>query len=173
MLEYGATVWDPYLRQDIEKLERVQRQAARFITKDYKSRSPGCVSNMLKELNLSTLEERRRQLRLSLLYRITEGLIPALPPQNFLTPANTSRRRIRPTKFEGYQSTNVIARQAFNNTRAFRIPDSRTEQYRSSFFVRTVAEWNQLSEAAVTAGSASAFTPALCRSPSGPATTDH
>ncbi|XP_076449970.1 uncharacterized protein LOC143286316 [Babylonia areolata] len=49
-LEYSATVWDPHQRQDIEKLERVQRQAARFITGDYKSRNPGCVSGMLKEL---------------------------------------------------------------------------------------------------------------------------
>ncbi|KAI0218062.1 eEF1A lysine and N-terminal methyltransferase [Lamellibrachia satsuma] len=31
-LEYGAVVWDPYLRQDTEKLERIHRQAARFIT---------------------------------------------------------------------------------------------------------------------------------------------
>ncbi|KAK7089679.1 hypothetical protein V1264_024363 [Littorina saxatilis] len=49
-LEYGATVWDPYLRRDTERLERVQRQAARFITRDYKSRSPGCVTDMLRNL---------------------------------------------------------------------------------------------------------------------------
>jgi hypothetical protein len=172
-LEYGATVWDPYQKRNTEKLERVQRQAARFITKDYKSRSPGCVTRMLQDLNLPPLEERRRQLRLSLLYRITEGLIPALPPHNFLVPENTSRRRIRPTRFEGFQSTNIVARQAMNNTRGFRIPDSRTEQYRSSFFVKTIVEWNQLSEAAVTTGSTSAFTSALGRTPSVPATTNH
>jgi hypothetical protein len=172
-LEYGATVWDPYQKRNTEKLERVQRQAARFITKDYKSRSPGCVTRMLQDLNLLPLEERRRQLRLSLLYKITEDLIPALPPHNFLVSANTRRRKIRPTRFEGFQSTNIVARQAMNNTRGFRIPDSRTEQYRSSFFVKTIVEWNQLSEAAVTTGSTSAFTSALGRTPSEPATTNH
>ena len=43
-LEYAETVWDPYYQQDMEKLERVQRQAARFITKDYRTREPGsCI----------------------------------------------------------------------------------------------------------------------------------
>ena len=51
-LEYAETVWDPYYQQDIEKLERVQRQAAHFITKDYRTREPGCVNRMLQDLNL-------------------------------------------------------------------------------------------------------------------------
>ncbi|XP_076468986.1 uncharacterized protein LOC143299585 [Babylonia areolata] len=75
-LEYSATVWDPHQRQDIEKLERVQRQIAHFITGDYKSRNPGCVSGMLKELNLPPLEERRRHQHLSLFYKIAEGVLP-------------------------------------------------------------------------------------------------
>ena len=58
-LEYGAAVWDPYLKQDIEKLERIQRQAARFITKD-KSRNAGCIGQMLQDLELPLLEDRRR-----------------------------------------------------------------------------------------------------------------
>jgi hypothetical protein len=146
-LEYGATVWDPYLQQDIDRLERVQRQAARFITRDYKSRSPGCVSSMLKDLNLPPLEERRRQLRLTLLNKVAEGLIPALPPEKFLTPAVSGRRRVVPTRFQGHDSNNIIERQAVNNARGFRIPTTKTDQYRNSFFVRTVAEWNQLSDA--------------------------
>ena len=52
VLEYGATVCDPYLKQDINKLERIQRQAACFITKDYRSREPGCIENTLKKLQL-------------------------------------------------------------------------------------------------------------------------
>ena len=32
VLDYGSIILDPYLSRDIEKLERVQRQAARFIT---------------------------------------------------------------------------------------------------------------------------------------------
>ena len=38
ILDYGGSIWDPYQVKDIEKLESVQRQAARFITNDYQSR---------------------------------------------------------------------------------------------------------------------------------------
>ena len=55
VLEYGATIWDPYLQCDINRLEKVQRRAARFITGDYTSRTPGCMTNMLESLNLSPL----------------------------------------------------------------------------------------------------------------------
>ena len=38
ILEYGAVVWDPYQSQDIIAVEKVQRQAARFIKNENKSR---------------------------------------------------------------------------------------------------------------------------------------
>ena len=109
-LEYGAVVWDPYLKQDVERLERIQRQAARFITKDYKSREKGCIGKMLQELDLPPLEERRRQLRLTMLTKIVQGSVPAIPPQNFLTPSER-RRRVQPTRFEGYITQNPVKRQ--------------------------------------------------------------
>ena len=51
-MEYGAIVWDPYTTVDMNKLERIQRRAARFITGDYKSREEGSVTKMLAELEL-------------------------------------------------------------------------------------------------------------------------
>ena len=86
-LKYVETVWDPYYQQDIEKLERVQRQAARFITKDYRTREPGCVNRMLQDLNLPPLVERRRQARLGLMYKIPGGLIPAISPPKLPDPS--------------------------------------------------------------------------------------
>ena len=47
-LDYGQIVWDPYLKQDVERLERVQRQAARFITRGYRTCEEGCVTRMLQ-----------------------------------------------------------------------------------------------------------------------------
>ena len=35
LLEYGAVIWDPYLKQDKDKMEQIQRNAARFIARDY------------------------------------------------------------------------------------------------------------------------------------------
>ena len=40
-MEYGATIWNPYSKGDIDKLERIQNRATRFIEKDYHIRSPG------------------------------------------------------------------------------------------------------------------------------------
>ena len=45
LLEYGAAVWD------LDMIERIQRNAARFITGDYKSMTPGSVTNLLKKCN--------------------------------------------------------------------------------------------------------------------------
>ena len=64
-LEYGAIIWDPYLQSDIDKIEKVQRKAVCFISSDYKSRDRGCVSRLLKDLELPRLQERRKQLRLT------------------------------------------------------------------------------------------------------------
>ena len=43
ILDYGQIVWHPNLNQDVERLERVQRQAARFITGDYRTREEGIL----------------------------------------------------------------------------------------------------------------------------------
>ena len=47
VIEYGAIVCVPYLQQVIDRLERMQRQVDKFITRDYRSRTPGCVTKML------------------------------------------------------------------------------------------------------------------------------
>ena len=43
---------------DTDKLEEVQRQAARFITRECTSRGQDCVSQMLAELNLPPLQDK-------------------------------------------------------------------------------------------------------------------
>ena len=58
-LEYGSSIWDPYLQKDINCIEKIQRQAGRFIKKDYRSREDGCVTNMLRDLELHSLQQRR------------------------------------------------------------------------------------------------------------------
>ena len=65
VLEYGAIIWNPYLKQDIDKIEQVQRFIARFITGDYTTRTPGSIIEMLHKLDLPPLQERRRQVHLT------------------------------------------------------------------------------------------------------------
>ena len=45
-LEYGRVARDPYLKSDIDKLEKLQRSAARFVTGDCKSAHEGCITEM-------------------------------------------------------------------------------------------------------------------------------
>ena len=44
LLEYSSTVWDPHVQKEIDKIEGIQRRAARYIKRDYRSRNPGCVT---------------------------------------------------------------------------------------------------------------------------------
>ena len=73
-LEYSSSVWvGPNLRMDIHQLEMVQRWAACFIKPDYSYDSS--VSQVLKDLDLSSLENRRKMTKLTLLYKIRNNLI--------------------------------------------------------------------------------------------------
>ena len=145
-LEYGSTIWDPYHKGEIEQLEIIQRRAARFITGDYKSRETGCVTNMLKQLDLPSLQERRRQLRLASFYKIVEGLVPALPADQYLTPIPGSKRTIKATSFPDFISTNIVERHQTLNTRSYQVKPKNTDQFEYSFFPRTTIDWNQLPE---------------------------
>ena len=127
----------------------MQRQAARFIQKDYRSREPGCVTRMLDELNLPTLESRRRNQRLQLLKKINENSVPSLPPGHFLTPANKSKRQIKPRTFGDFINVNILDRMIIRNSNGFTVPPVNTEQYRHSFFIRTPQQWNHLTDSEI------------------------
>jgi hypothetical protein len=94
-MEYRAIVRVPYTTVDTNKLEMIQRRAARFITGDYKSREEGSVTKMLSELELENLQSRRTSQRLILLYKVVEGLIPVFKPEDYLTKSR-QRRNIKP-----------------------------------------------------------------------------
>ena len=57
ILEYATSACDPYKQSSINKLEGVQRRAARFITGDYNTTSS--VLEMISNLGWETLQERR------------------------------------------------------------------------------------------------------------------
>lgn len=70
ILEYGCQVWDPFLKTQCNDIERIQNKAVRFIC-SIKGRGES-VSLARQSLGLDTLENRRRQARLSLLSKILE-----------------------------------------------------------------------------------------------------
>ena len=84
-----------------------------------------------------------RQLRLVLFFKVVEGLVPALPPETFLTPRRTGRlvhARHQPDYNYKYNTSNVVDNFVRNNDRCFQIPTCRTAQFKNSFFTRTAAD---------------------------------
>ena len=72
-MEYGATVWDPYQKYNSDKVEMVQRRAARFVKSRYSRYSS--VSDMLDVLGWMPLFQRRQEARrIILFYKIINGL---------------------------------------------------------------------------------------------------
>ena len=142
-LEYGSTVWDPYLQKDIARLEKIQKKAARFIKQDYHSRDPGSMTAMLQELGLPSLESRRKENRLCQLYKISNGLIPAIPPGDHLTPMR-NKRKITAKSFKDCEASNFVTRHQNLNDNCLKVPSTNTVTYRNSFFPRTISDWNQL-----------------------------
>ena len=162
ILEYAAPVWDPHKARDIDRLERVQRQAIRFITGDYRSRDPGCVTRMMLRLDIPLLQERRKACRLTLMYKIVEGHLPAMRPDVFLVPLRRNKRPIRDRHLRSdFVNTSIVSRSVTNNSKCFAVPRCRTQPSENSYFPRTIREWNQLQEYQVTAESIDQFKASL------------
>ena len=88
ILEYSSCVWDPHTQRNVNKLEMVQRRAARFVKGDFERTSS--VTSMLTDLHWNTLQERRMQVKPAMLYRIVHNLV-AIPVTPFLIRVRTSR----------------------------------------------------------------------------------
>ena len=84
LMDYGGIIWASYLKTDVDRLERIH-QAARFITGDYKTREPSCITKMLIDLELPTLEKRRTAQRLTFMFKVVEGLASAIATSDFVS----------------------------------------------------------------------------------------
>ena len=137
-LEYAAPIWDPYIQEDIQRIEMVQRRAARWVMSDYSPYSS--VSDMLGRLGWRTLEQRRADSRLVLFYKIVHGLV-AIPLPTYVIPLNR------------YSRTSYSL--------AFRQLYVRTDYYKYSFFPLAVVQWNNLSAGTATLTNIDSFKVAI------------
>ena len=90
--------WDPHMVKGIHPIEKVQRQAARFIMKDYRSRWEGCVTDMLNKLELQSLQQRREASRLVFFFKVVTGKIPSINEHDFVT-KQRPKRHIKAKQF--------------------------------------------------------------------------
>ena len=132
MIEYAATVGNPYTARNIKHFEAVQRRAARFATGDYKTTSN--TSQMIANLGWSTLQQRRTEARLVMVYHITHDLVDIPVAQ--------------------YTVTVMHIR---GPSKRYMLPFCRTDVYRHSFFPARIRLWNQLPEHVATAQTLDSF----------------
>ena len=119
-MEYASTVsWYPHHDKDINKVEAVQRRAARRATRDYKYMYTSSVTAMLKDLNWRPLD----QSRLLMMYKVTYDLV-AIPAPEYLVRNTRQSRHIHPL--------------------AYRQIHTLKDYYRFTFFPRTIIHWNAL-----------------------------
>ena len=141
LFDYSSTVWDPHLQKDIDRIENVQCRAARFIYSDYKRTSS--ITAMMNELGWKPLNERRKEQRLVLLFKIVnDGFdLVAIPADNNIEcnqhPSRTS------------------------NSKQIKALSATTEIYKHSFFPRTVKDWNMLTESAMSSKTVEGFKAAI------------
>jgi len=123
LVEYSSPVWDPHTKIKINQIEMIQRRAARFVTGDYKSKSPGCMTDMLHTLGWESLQTRRQCKRLTTFQKGLTGHL-SIPVGNILQPAPRTSRH--------------------TNSQAFNTITANKDCYKYSFLPRTVRDWNNL-----------------------------
>ena len=141
-MEYAASIWDPISKVDIRKLEMVQRKAARW-AKSCFSQSAS-VTKMLQDLKWDDLADRRKNIRLTLLYKICNKNVNIEFSEIDIIPS------IRPSRRHQEQ---------------FFRPRANTDVLKNSFVFRTITEWNTLPASVIHAGSVNAFKSCLTATP--------
>jgi len=119
-LEYAIQVWSPYMKRDIECLEKVQRRATKLV-----SWLKNCsYEDRLVKLGLTSLEERRRRDDLIETYKIITG-----------------KEKVRVDFFNFHQSSYNLRGHCYK----LATQHSRLEVRRNYISQRVVGPWNQLS----------------------------
>ena len=116
LVEYASTVWDPHTQRNIQKLEMVQRRAASYVTNRHRNRSS--VGDMLHGLNWRSLQDRRKDARHYMLYKVDKRLVAIKKDRRLISPKRKTRNR-------------------------FQTIGCKTDRRKMSF-PRTVRDWNAL-----------------------------
>ena len=134
-LEYACCAWDPYLKKHVEQLDMIQRRSARFVKNNYR-REEGTVTSLLEHLKWKTLQQRREQFRLLLMFKMVKNLIGISIP-HYVSGANKGTR--------GYHELR------------FRQLSTNTDMYKYSFLPRTICQWNLLPPSTLECATIDAF----------------
>ena len=121
ILEYGSSVWDPHYEGLIDDLIK-----CKIVRLGY-TYEKGSMTDILKKLKWESLQKRRKDNRIILLYKGLKGR--AKIPTDDLIPQN---RRCRN-----------------QHSLAFQIPSASTNAYLHSFFPQNIRDWNELPDSLI------------------------
>jgi hypothetical protein len=119
-LEYCANIWDPHTKSDKSSLDRIQRKAARFVTRTYKR--DASVTELLNKLGWQSLEERRAMSRLTFFYKAINKQIAFQDDKLPKTSTRTTRNSTPDASFIKFQT--------------------KKDCFKFSLVPRTTPEWN-------------------------------
>ena len=148
-LEYCSSVWDPPAQNLIGELEMVQRRGARMVFNNFRRHT--CVTEMMNNLNWQTLQTRRRDRRLAMMYKIYHQET-ILDPQDYFEQPDYMGRHDNSKKIKRYQCKRGV--------------------FANSFFPKTICDWNALADETVLAPNQTAFNK-LVELDHGPITCSH
>ena len=117
-LEYSCSVWHPHKKSNKDKIEKVQRRAARFVSNNFRRKAS--VSEMLHELGWQSLDGRRQDQRLVLFFKIINGLA-SVETEDILTPADSRTRKNHSFKFKHLQANCDSYRYSFFSSHYFEL----------------------------------------------------
>lgn len=115
---------------------------------------------MLKDLKLPPLEQRRLESRLVIMFKIVRGMVPAINADKVFVQQRQTRQ-IRPRKLKDFVDSNPLNKFETRNSECYVIPEAKTIQLKNSFFVKTVSDWNKLSDSQINAETVGGFKNAL------------
>ena len=152
-LEYGGSIWDPSVKTEVDKIERIQRLGARWVRG---ARGVVSITKLLNDLNWDSMAGRRRNQRLCLFYKLLNGSIDVDLTELGLTRLRHSTKR----KTKHYHKDKLIPV----------VGKDKHSPLWTGTVIRTVEDWNRLPPAALDqlddkAGSLNTFKSQLGLSP--------
>ena len=132
VLEYASVVWSPHYQLDIDKLEMVQRRSARFVLN--KKDRYDSVTEMLSFLGWPSLQSRRIEAKLVMLYKIINNVVHVDLDDDILIPVTCH-----------YTRAHLMQ------------PYTRVDPYKYSFIPSSIRLWNTLPRNVVNQDSVNKF----------------
>ena len=136
ILEYGDITWDNIHEYQKEELDKIQNEAARIVTGCTKLVS---IVDLIRESGWETLRERRNKHKLTLLFKMVNGLVP-----NYLC-------SLVPTTIGSNSTYNL------RNSNDLSTIACKTNLYMKSFLPSTLEVWNSLPQSTRETDSLSSF----------------